>query len=153
MIVLPKTAQFDKSMNLFCLVLLTLDFFFDTRGFHCFLYNILHRYNILLNQLAKCFFRILYKFFIFSFILLDFLNTLFTEKILSWLIYHSIKVLEIRTSIVFNVLFPKNTILSCYSFFFLIIDLYFWIPAVIAQTFIPTAEIVIPTITQTNEEQ
>ena len=143
-------------MNLFSLVLLTLDFFAVFfynwhKRFPLFLYNTLHGYSILLNQLAKCFFRILYKFFIFSFILLDFLNTLFTEKILSWLIYHSIKVLEIRTSIVFNVLFPKNTILSCYSFFFLIIDLYFWIPAVIAQTFIPTAEIVIPTITQTNQ--
>ena len=35
--------------------------------------------------------------------------------------------------------------------FFFIIGFYFWIPAVIAQSFIPTAELVIPTGTQTNE--
>ena len=35
--------------------------------------------------------------------------------------------------------------------FFLIVDLNVWIPAVIAQFFIPTAELVIPTETQTNE--
>ena len=35
--------------------------------------------------------------------------------------------------------------------FFFIIDLYFLIPAVIAQCFIPTAELVIPIGTQTNE--
>ena len=35
--------------------------------------------------------------------------------------------------------------------FFFIIDLYFLIPAVIAQMFIPTAKLVIPTGPQTNE--
>ena len=55
-----------------------------------------------------------------------------------------IKALEIRNSIVFNL------ILSCFFFFF-IIDLYFLIPAVIALIFIPTAELVIPTGTQTNK--
>ena len=35
--------------------------------------------------------------------------------------------------------------------FFLIIDLYFLITAVIVQIFIPTVEFVIPTGTQTNE--
>ena len=34
---------------------------------------------------------------------------------------------------------------------FLIIDLYFLIPAVIGQIVIPTAELIIPTETQTNE--
>ena len=62
-----------------------------------------------------------------------------------------IKALEIRTSIVFNLVFPNDTILSCFLFFFFIIDLYFLIPAVIAKIFIPTAELVIPTGTQTNE--
>ena len=38
-----------------------------------------------------------------------------------------------------------------FFFFFLIVDLNVWIPAVIAQFFIPTAELVIPTGTQTNE--
>ena len=43
-----------------------------------------------------------------------------------------------------NLDFAKNTILSC--FFFLIIDLYFLIPAVIAQIFNPIAELVIPVV-------
>ena len=44
----------------------------------------------------------------------------------------------------FNLYFANNTILSCLVFFFLIIDLYFLIPAVTAQTFNPIAELVIP---------
>ena len=63
----------------------------------------------------------------------------------------SIKALEIRTSIVFNLSFPNNTILSCFFFFFSIIDLYLFIPAVIAQIFNRTAELVRPTGTQTNQ--
>ena len=47
------------------------------------------------------------------------LNTLFTETNSSRLIYESIKTLEIRTSKVFNLSFPNNTILSCFFFFFL----------------------------------
>ena len=62
-----------------------------------------------------------------------------------------IKDLEIRTSIVFNLSFTNSTILSCFFFFFFIIDLYFLISAVIAQMFIPTAELVIPTGISTNE--
>ena len=56
----------------------------------------------------------------------------------------------IHLSIVLNLTFSNNNILSCFFFFF-IIDLYFLIPAVTAQMFIPTAELVIPTRTQTNE--
>ena len=40
--------------------------------------------------------------------------------------------------------FTKNTILSCFFFFVLIIDLYFLIPAAIAQIFNLIAELVIP---------
>ena len=87
------------------------------------------------------------------FILSYSLNTLFTERNSSWLIYELIKVLEIRISIVFNVSFPNNNILSCIFFFLLIIDLNFLIPAVIAQIFIPTAKRLIPTGTQTNVKQ
>ena len=57
---------------------------------------------------------------------------------------------RIHLSIVLNLTFSNNNILSCFFFFF-IIDLYFLIPAVTAQMFIPTAELVIPTRTQTNE--
>ena len=48
-------------------------------------------------------------------------------------IFESIKALEIKTSMLFNLNLANNTILSCFFFFFLIIDLYFLIPAVIAQ--------------------
>ena len=44
----------------------------------------------------------------------------------------------------FNSEFAKNTFLSCFFFSFLIIDLYFLIPAVIAQIFNPIPELVIP---------
>ena len=43
----------------------------------------------------------------------------------------------------FNLDFANNTILLCFFFFFLIIDLYFLIPAAIAQIFNPIAELVI----------
>ena len=43
----------------------------------------------------------------------------------------------------FNLDFANNTILSCYFFFFLIINLYFLIPAVITKIFNPIAELVI----------
>ena len=51
----------------------------------------------------------------------------------------------------FNLDFANNAILSCVFFFFLIIDLYFLIPAVIPQIFVPTAELVIPAGMVTNE--
>ena len=62
----------------------------------------------------------------------------------SGLVFESIKALEIKTSMLFNLDFAKNTILSCLLSFLLIIDLYFLIAAVIAQIFNPIAELVIP---------
>ena len=59
-------------------------------------------------------------------------------------ISESIKALEIKTSMLFHLDFANNTILSCFFSFFLIIDLYFLIPAVITQIFNPVAELVIP---------
>ena len=50
--------------------------------------------------------------------------------------------------IVFNLDFPSNTNLLC---FFFIIDLNFLILTMIAQMFTPTAELVIPTGTQSND--
>ena len=44
----------------------------------------------------------------------------------------------------FNISFASNTIPSCFLFFFLIIDFYFLIPAVITQIFNPIAKLVIP---------
>ena len=60
----------------------------------------------------------------------------------SWLIFESIKALEIKNSLIFHLDFANNTILSCFVFFFLIIDLYFLIPAVVVQIFNPIAELV-----------
>ena len=62
-----------------------------------------------------------------------------------------IKPLEIRTSVLFNLNFANNTVLSCLFFFFSIIDLYFVIAAVIAQIFDPIAELVIPSGIPTKE--
>ena len=57
--------------------------------------------------------------------------------------FESVKTLEIKTSMLFS--FFLLIILSYHaSFFFLIIDLYFVIPAVIAQIFNPILELVIP---------
>ena len=44
----------------------------------------------------------------------------------------------------FNLVFAINTLLSCFFLFFLIIDLYFLVPAIIAQIFNPIAGLVIP---------
>ena len=52
-----------------------------------------------------------------------------------------IKALEIKTSVLFNLDFAKNTVLSC--FFSLIINLYYLIPVVTAQMFNLIAEIII----------
>ena len=51
----------------------------------------------------------------------------------------------------FNSDFVKNTILSCFFFFFLIIDLYFLIPATITQIFKPVAKLVIYIGTRSKE--
>ena len=45
---------------------------------------------------------------------------------------------------IFNLVFANNIILKCFFFFFWIIDLYFLIPVVIAQTCNPTVELAIP---------
>ena len=44
----------------------------------------------------------------------------------------------------FNLDYLNNTILPCFFFFFLIIDLYFLISAIIAHIFNPIAELAIP---------
>ena len=56
----------------------------------------------------------------------------------------SIKALEIKTYIIPNLDFANKTILLCLSFFFLFIDLYFLVPALIVHIFIPIAKLIIP---------
>ena len=58
---------------------------------------------------------------------------------------------EIKTYMLFNLVFTNNTILLCFLFFFLIIDLYSSISPVVAHILIPTGELVTPTEIPTNE--
>ena len=51
--------------------------------------------------------------------------------------------MEIKNSALFSLDFDNNTILSCFVFYFKIIDLYILIPAAIAQIFNPIAALVI----------
>ena len=51
----------------------------------------------------------------------------------------------------FNLNFANNAILSCFFYFFLIIDLYVLIPAVITQFYNPIAELEIPIGVATKE--
>ena len=65
---------------------------------------------------------------------------------LSWPISESIKASEIKTSMLFDLVFAKNTkilLLKVLLFCFLIIDLYFLIPTALTQIFHPFAELVI----------
>ena len=84
------------------------------------------------------------KYLISCFTSLYSFRTLFIKRNLSWLITESIKVLEIQTSILFNLDFASNSIELCFSFLLLIIDLRYLIPLVIAQIFNPIAELLIP---------
>ena len=79
-----------------------------------------------------------------SFILSSSFSTLFIRTKSSWRIFESIKALEMKTSLLFNFDLDNNNILSCFLFFFLFINLYLLIPAVMAQIFNPIAELVIP---------
>ena len=58
-----------------------------------------------------------------------------------WLIYESIRALEIKTSNLFNYIFANNTNLSCIFLFFLAFDLKFLIPTIIVQIYNPAAEL------------
>ena len=86
-----------------------------------------------------------FRFFISSFISLYSFCTLFIKTNSSWLITELIKALQIKASMLCNLDFANSTILSCLFFFFLIIiDLYFLIPAGIAQIFNYIAALIIP---------
>ena len=67
------------------------------------------------------------------------------KKSSSWLTLESIKALEIKTSIIFYLAFARSTILLCFFFFFLVIDLNFLIPAINTEIFITVAELATPT--------
>ena len=83
------------------------------------------------------------KFFIFSFISSNIFDTSLIKANSSWLIFESNKAL-IKTSTLFNLDFANNSVLSHVHFNFLIIDLYFSIPAVTTQIYNAIAELVTP---------
>ena len=116
-----------------------------------FLHHSFMPFSVCINRIYIVYSTEFSWFFISSFNSLYSRNTVCTETYSSWLIYDLIKILDIRTSIVSNLVIPSNTILSCSFFFFLIIDLYYLIPSVIVQTFNPTAELVTPIGMSTNE--
>ena len=116
------TEHFDKSIILPFFFLQLQYFYFLYFRWHSFIYSL--NFYLLLEL----------KFFISSFVVWNYFST-----------FESIKALEIRNSMLFNLGFANNIILSCFFFFLLIIDLHFIIPAVIAQSFNPIAELVIPT--------
>ena len=74
-----------------------------------------------LKVFHNCFLRCFY----FSPLIFTSFLGVFIKRNSSWLIFESIKALEIKTSILFNLDFAKNTILSCLFFLLLIIDLCF----------------------------
>ena len=68
-------------------------------------------------------------------------NISFTKTNLSLTISEPIKVLKVKTFMVFSLVFANNTTSWCFFIFLLKIDFYFLIPA---QTFNPTAELEVP---------
>ena len=118
---LAQIGQFDKSLNLICLVLSTIDFLFPVFFLQLMQYAPLFLYSIFHN--------------IFEF---QFLLSSHYIRVTHYLL---IKPLETKTLIVSNLFFNSNTILSCFFFFFLFIDCYFLIAAVIAQIFSLPAEL------------
>ena len=83
-----------------------------------------------------------FKFLISSFLSSYSPSTLFTKTNSSWITFELIKALQVKTSMLFNLDFANNTILSC--FFFLNYWLNFLTPVVIGQIFNSITELVIP---------
>ena len=86
-----------------------------------------------------------------SFISLNSFGKLFIKTISLSLIFESIKHLETKASTVFNLHFANDNNLSGFFLFFLIIDLYFLVPAFITKFFNPVEELLIPIRTLTKE--
>ena len=71
------------------------------------------------------------------------LSTLFVKTNSSLPIFGSVKALEIKTSMLFDLDFANNTILLCFFYFFLINDLYIFYSPGIPQILNPIAKLVI----------
>ena len=107
---LPQILQLDTSSNLLCIVLLTREFSLTVFSYHW--------HNLF--QLFYVVYLTAFSGFLIYFTLLCFLNTLFTETDLSWLIYKPIKALEIIT--LFSSCLVVFYIWPCFFLFFVIID-------------------------------
>ena len=121
-LLLYSIEHFDKSIIFPFLVLTKLDFYF------------LYFFYISNNKIALfyIYFKLLLiiRFFLFLFFISsNSFRTLFIKTNSLWLIFESIKRLEIKTYTLFNLHFANNHILSCFFFSFLITDLYFLNPA------------------------
>ena len=87
----------------------------------------------------------------FLFLLSSHYYIFLTHYLLKQLRHDFIKAPETRIYILSKLVYSNNTFSSCLFFFFFIIELYFLIPAVIAQIFNPTTEHVMSTEIQTKE--
>ena len=93
----------------------------QTIRWHCFIHRLKDSMNCL----------------VFSFILSYSFYTLFIKTNSSWMIFESTKAFEIETSVLVDLVFANKVILSCFFFFFLILDIYFLILASTAQILSP----------------
>ena len=98
------------------------------------LYRYIKSFNWLFNSLI---------FWFFSFISTYSFSTLSTKTNSSWIIYDSDKALEIKTSILFNLAFSKNAILSCFPSFSWLLTYSFLFLPLLHNFFNPIAELVI----------
>ena len=130
------TVHFDKSFILPFFVLQRLGFYF------LLLFYIWNNTMTLFYKWTKIFFK-LNNLLHFWFILSYSFRTLFIETNSSWLIFASIKALEINTCMLFNLDFGSNIVLSRFFFFLLIIDLNLLVLATTAQILDSIAELVV----------
>ena len=109
---------------------------------HCFYVASFMCFSVYVNYIYTLSDIVLKGFCIASFISLHSFSALSLKQI---------KTLEIKTSMVFNLVFPINTILSCFFFFFLNNWLTLLIAVVNAQIYNPTVELIMPIGMPTNE--
>ena len=94
--------------------------------YYCFYTIFSMGFSACINHIYIIYFTAFSGYLISSLISLYSLNTLFTETNRLWLIYESIKALEIKTLIIFSLVFANNTILSCFFFLLLMLTYTFY---------------------------
>ena len=102
----------------FCYMLIIQPYYFNSTSY-CFYTIFFICFSAYRNHVFLFADSIFSRFLIFFFISLCSFSIFFTKTDSSQMIYESIKVLEIKISIVFNLVFAINTILSCFFIFFL----------------------------------